>query len=75
MTAVSGPGLSVIVLCYQAGESIHRVIDPLYEQLEAADIAYEMVLVANQSPDRLDPTGRVVEAFATHRDAVRVVGS
>jgi glycosyltransferase involved in cell wall biosynthesis len=63
----------VIVLCYQAGESIHRVIDPLYEQLEAADIAYEMVLVANQSPDRLDPTGRVVEAFATHRDAVRVV--
>ena len=65
--------LSAVVLCYQAGQSIHRVIDPLYEQLEAAGVRYELVLVANQWPDRPDPTGPIVEAFAAHRDTVRVV--
>jgi glycosyltransferase involved in cell wall biosynthesis len=70
---VSGPELSAIVLCYQAGETIHRVIDPLYEQLEGADVAFEMVLVANQPRDRPDPTARVLEASAMHRDRVRVV--
>jgi glycosyltransferase involved in cell wall biosynthesis len=67
------PELSVIVLCYQAREAIHRVIDPLYAQLEAAGIAYELVLVANQLPDRPDPTGPVIEAFAQDRDTVRTV--
>jgi hypothetical protein len=65
--------LSVIVLCYQAREAIHRVIDPLYEQLEAAGIAYELVLVANQWSDRPDPTCRVVEEFAMRHDTVRTV--
>ncbi len=70
---MSGTELSVIVLCYQAGEGIHHVMDPLYEQLEAAEIAYELVLVANQWPDRPDPTGQVIEEFAIHRDTVRTV--
>ena len=61
---VTRPELSVIVLCYQANEAIHRVIDPLYEQLEASGVAYELLLVANQWADRPDPTGEVVEAFA-----------
>ncbi len=73
LAAVSATQLSVIVLCYRAGEAIHGVVDPLYEQLEAADIAYELVLVANQWPDRPDPTGQVVEEFAMHRDTVRTV--
>jgi glycosyltransferase involved in cell wall biosynthesis len=67
------PELSVIVLCYEAREAIHRVIDPLYEQLEAAGVAYELLLVANQWSDRPDPTGRIVEEFAIHRDTVRTV--
>jgi len=70
---VPQPELSVIVLCYRANEAVHRVIDPLYEQLEASGIAYELLLVANQWPDRPDPTGRVVEAFATDHDTVRTV--
>jgi cellulose synthase/poly-beta-1,6-N-acetylglucosamine synthase-like glycosyltransferase len=73
LAAVSETELSVIVLCYQAGEAIHRVVGPLYEQLEAADVTYELVLVANQWPERPDPTGRVVERFAIHREAVRTV--
>ena len=63
----------MIVLCYEAREAIHRVIDPLYAQLEAAGIAYELLLVANQWPDRPDPTGRVVTEFARRRDRVRTV--
>jgi glycosyltransferase involved in cell wall biosynthesis len=70
---VSRTELSAVVLCYQAGEAIHRVIDPLYARLEASGVAYELVLVANQWPDRPDPTGPVVEAFAAQRDTVRVV--
>src|SRR3954447_17188438 len=67
------PELSVIVLCYEAREAIHRVIDPLYEQLEASGVAYELLLVANQWSDRPDPTGRVVAEFTRRRDTVRTV--
>ena len=63
----------MIVLCYQARESLHRVVDPLYDQLEAADVAYELILVANQWPDRPDPTDRVVQEFAIHHERVRAV--
>ena len=61
------------MLCYEARESLHRVIDPLYQQLEAADITFELVLVANQWPDRPDPTGQVVQEFALHHECVRTV--
>jgi glycosyltransferase involved in cell wall biosynthesis len=67
---VSRPRLSAIVLCYEAREAIHRVIDPLYEQLEAAGIPYELVLVANQWPGNPDPTGRIVEEWARDRNTV-----
>ena len=70
---MSDPRLSAIVLCYVPREAIHRVIDPLYEQLEAAGISYELVLVANQWPGRPDPTGAVVEEFARTRDTVLTV--
>src|SRR4051795_2020140 len=70
---VAPPELSVIVLCYQANEAVHRVIDPLYEQLEASGGAYELPLVANQWADRPDPTCRIVGAFARDRERVRTV--
>jgi glycosyltransferase involved in cell wall biosynthesis len=67
---MSRPMLSAIVLCYEAREAIHRVIDPLYEELEASGIPYELVLVANQWPDKPDPTGPIVEEWARDRDTV-----
>jgi glycosyltransferase involved in cell wall biosynthesis len=70
---VTQPELSVIVLCYQANEAIHRVIDPLYEQLAVSGVSYELLLVANQWSDRPDPTREVVEAFAKDRETVRTV--
>jgi glycosyltransferase involved in cell wall biosynthesis len=70
---VAPPELSVIVLCYRADEAVHRVIDPLYEQLAASGVAYELLLVANQWADRPDPTCRVVGEFARDRETVRTV--
>lgn len=65
------PELSAIVLCYRAGESIHHVIEPLYAELEQSGIDYELVLVANYSPGRGDPTPEVVREFADGRERVR----
>ena len=68
------PDLSVIVLCYRAGEGIRRVIEPLHALLEASDVPYELVLVANYWPDRPDETLGVVRRFAANHDHVQVLG-
>ncbi|MEA2358136.1 MAG: polyisoprenyl-phosphate glycosyltransferase [Solirubrobacteraceae bacterium] len=67
------PELSAIVLCYRAGPSILRVIEPLHEELQAADVAYELVLVANYHEGNDDPTPRIVEEFAQTHEHVRFV--
>jgi glycosyltransferase involved in cell wall biosynthesis len=67
------PELSSVVLCYRAGESIHRVIDPLYAQLDASRIPFELVLVANYHVGSGDRTPDIVRAFAEERPEVRVV--
>lgn len=69
------PELSVVVLCFAAGESILAVLDPLTAQLDEAGIRYELVLVANYWPDRLDTTPDVVRKFAEARDDVVVLAT
>lgn len=61
------------MLCYRAGESIGRVIEPLHELLEDSGIAYELVLVANFWPDEDDSTPAIVERFSRERRNARVV--
>ncbi len=65
------PELSAIVLCYRAGDSIRQVIDPLYAELEASGVTYELVLVANYAAGGDDPTPAVVREFASAHDHVR----
>jgi glycosyltransferase involved in cell wall biosynthesis len=67
------PELSAIVLCYRAGTSIHLVIDPLYEQLEAKGVTYELVLVANYTDGSDDATPAIVREFAASHKNVIVV--
>ena len=67
------PQLSAIVLCYRAGESILRVVEPLLEQLEESRIAFELVLVANHDEGAPDRTPAIVEEFARGRDRVVTV--
>jgi glycosyltransferase involved in cell wall biosynthesis len=50
------PELSVVVLCYRAGASIHDVVVPLRRSLDEAGVRYQLVLVANEWPGRDDDT-------------------
>jgi glycosyltransferase involved in cell wall biosynthesis len=65
--------LSVVVLCYRAGDSIAGVIESLEDLLEDSAISYELVLVANYWPEKPDATVEVVRRFASGRRAVTVV--
>lgn len=67
------PQLSAIVLCYQAGDSIVHVIDPLHELLVRADLEFELVLVANYWPNQRDPTPQIVAEFEQTHDCVSIV--
>jgi glycosyltransferase involved in cell wall biosynthesis len=67
------PEVSVVVLCYRAEEGALRVIEPLYETLEASGVPYELVLVANYWPHERDRTRDVVELFARDRPAIHTV--
>ncbi len=69
------PELSVVVLCFAAGESILEVLGPLSAQLDGAGIRYELVLVANYWPDTHDDTRDVVRRFAEPRDDAVVLAA
>jgi glycosyltransferase involved in cell wall biosynthesis len=69
----SSPELSVVVLCYRAGESLRKVIEPLHELLANAHVDFELVLVANYWLGQRDPTPGVARAFARTHDRVHVV--
>jgi glycosyltransferase involved in cell wall biosynthesis len=70
---VPAPTLSAIVLCYRAEESIGRVIEPLYDDLSASGVPFELVLVANYDEGRSDSTPEVVTAFAAEHEYSRTV--
>jgi glycosyltransferase involved in cell wall biosynthesis len=67
------PELSAIVLCYRAGDSILRVIGPLYELLRSEGIRFELVLVANRWAGESDPTAEIVDVFGAEHDNVVIV--
>ena len=67
------PELSVVVLCYRAGWEVTGILDPLYDQLSASPIAFELVLVANYWPAEHDPTPAAVAAFAQTHTRCRTV--
>jgi glycosyltransferase involved in cell wall biosynthesis len=67
------PDLSAIVLCYRAGDDLRHVIEPLYGDLEALGVPFEMVLVANYWAQDDDPTPGIVEEFARDHEAARPI--
>jgi glycosyltransferase involved in cell wall biosynthesis len=68
------PELSVIVLCYQAGEQTRNVVLPLYDELERQTVSYELILVANHW-DEFDSTPAVAADLARSRETIRVVAA
>jgi glycosyltransferase involved in cell wall biosynthesis len=67
------PTLSAIVLCYRAGATIVRVLEPLYDLLEREGIDFELVCVANYWPQIPDDTPALVQQFGQARQLVTVV--
>ena len=63
----------MIVLCYRADDQFFRVVPPLHSALEAAGVAYELVLVANYWDGREDRTPAIAERYASeHANVVTV---
>lgn len=68
------PQLSVVVLCYRAGETIVSYINKMEEELREEGVAdYELVLVANFHPGSGDATPDVVRGLAAVNPRIIVV--
>jgi glycosyltransferase involved in cell wall biosynthesis len=67
------PHLSVVVLCYRAEDELPHVVGPLHDELEAADVPYELILVANYWRGSFDRTPDRAAAFAREHPHVTVV--
>lgn len=66
------PELSVVVLCYKAGESIVPFVERMKCALESASIDWEMVLVGNYNKgDAADSTPRVVRGLAAAEKRIK----
>jgi glycosyltransferase involved in cell wall biosynthesis len=64
------PELSVVVLCYGAGNTVTSSAQQIVQILEAAIPEYELILVANYSRAD-DPTPALVSEIAAHNSRVR----
>jgi glycosyltransferase involved in cell wall biosynthesis len=69
----SPPELSVVALCYRAEEHLATFAELLSRELEAAEVAYELILVANYWPESGDTTPERARAFAEEHPNVVVV--
>jgi glycosyltransferase involved in cell wall biosynthesis len=67
------PHLSVVVLCYRAEAELARVVGPLHDELEAEDVASELILVSNYWRGSSDTTPEHAAAFAREHPRVTVV--
>lgn len=66
--ANAAPDISVIILCYRAGELVRTVVSRMKASLEARGLSYELVLVGNYDESRkdTDTTPAVVRDIALH---------
>lgn len=63
--------LSLVILCYNEGKNIRKVISGLYETFERSSIDYELVLVNNGSTDK---TPQTLESLVREKpDVTKVV--
>ncbi len=71
----SRPTLSVVVLCYKAGDFINHYIPTLQQALHDNAIDYELVLVANYNARErdTDTTPSIARELALHNPAIQSV--
>lgn len=64
--AANGIALSVVILCYKAGEAAREIVREMRALLEERGLSYELILVANYNNKDIDTdeTPRVVRSLA-----------
>lgn len=67
--------LSIVVLCYKAGELVREVVSRITHGLQGESIDYEIVLVCNYLPgeESIDTTHTIAKELAQNNGAIRVV--
>lgn len=66
------PELSIVVLCYKSETFIISFIDQIVKEMEAIEVDYELILVANYD-DTKDKTPQIAKDIAAKNDRVVVV--
>ena len=67
------PTLSVVVLCYRAGESIIAFTDTLQTQLNRFEPNWELVLVGNYLMGSDDKTGEIITNLAQNNSRIKPI--
>lgn len=67
------PELSVVILCYRAGKEIASFVEQIDTELHAAEIDFELVLVANYDEGTDDPTPKIATELAEREPRYRCV--
>jgi glycosyltransferase involved in cell wall biosynthesis len=67
------PDLSVVILCYRAGDSVRQFVDNVVKTLKDSDVNnYELVLVGNFF-DQSDITPRIVADIASKNSRIKYI--
>jgi glycosyltransferase involved in cell wall biosynthesis len=67
------PELSVVILCYGAGERVYGFVDRVTRLLDRFIPSWEMILVGNYIDGRRDRTSDIVEEVASKRENIHAV--
>ena len=67
------PEISVVILCYGAGERIYGFVDKVSRLLDRFIPSWEMILVGNYLDGARDRTSDIVEEVASKRDNIHAV--
>ncbi len=67
------PEISVVVLCYRAGDMLYGFISRVIDMLDRQKLSWEMVLVGNYTPGTCDSTPDVVRDIASKNRNVKAV--
>lgn len=66
--------LSIVVLCYQAGQSTKEFVNNTIKELADKQISnYELILVANYHPEKEDPTPMIAKRLAKENPKIKCV--
>lgn len=73
MSNQAEPDISLVILCYQTGEKIHKFLNLVLDNLNALTQNWEIILVANYLEGVPDQTPEVVREIARKNSKIRVV--